>query len=96
MKRSFLFGLGWMLIVTAVLGVLASMSPDNKIGTAWWIAATGLRVLIAVVAFYFASNAPPARRWPAVGMWFLGFFIGFPLGNMVINGTIFTISATLR
>jgi hypothetical protein len=57
MKRSFLFGLGWMLMVTAVMGALASMSPDNKIATTWWIAASGLRVLAAGAAFYFASHA---------------------------------------
>lgn len=96
MKRSFLFGLGWMLIVTAVMGALASMAPGNKIGTVWLVAASGLRVLTALVAFYFASNALPARRWPAIGMWFLGFVLGYPLGNGVINGALFAVSAALR
>jgi hypothetical protein len=93
MKRSFLFGLGWVLVLTAVMGALASMSPDNKIPTVWSVTASGLRVLAAAAAFYFASNALPTRRWPAIGMWLLGFIVGYPIGNLVINGAVFAISA---
>jgi hypothetical protein len=43
MKRSFVFGLGWMLIVTAVLGWLASWSPDNTVPTSLTVTALVIR-----------------------------------------------------
>lgn len=86
-----------MLLVTAVLGLLASMDPDIKIGRGWSIAASVIRIPAAMVVIAIAGKAPPAaHRWPAVGMWFLGFVVGYPLANGVINGTLFAISAVLR
>jgi len=97
MKRSFLFGLGVMLIVTAVLGSFASMDPDNKTPVPFTILALALRVVAAVVVFYLAGKSlPAASRWPAIGMWFLGFVLGYPLGNLVINGVVFGVSVALR
>jgi hypothetical protein len=96
MKRSFFFGLGWMLIITAVLGLLASASPDNKTPMSITILALALRAVAAVVVLFIASNAAPAtRRWPAIGMWFVGFILGFPLGNLLINGVVLALSAAL-
>lgn len=97
MKRSFLYGLSVMLLVNALLGLLASMAPDNKIGIGWYVAASVIQILIAGVAFFFANKAPPAaHRWPAVGMWFLGFVLGLPLGNGVSTGALLAVSAALR
>jgi hypothetical protein len=97
MKRSFLFGVGWMLIVTAVLGWLASWSPDNTVPISLTVIALVTRAAAGVVVLALASYAPPAkRRWPAVGMWLLGFIIGFPLGNLVGSGAALAVSAVLR
>ncbi len=97
MARNFLFGLGWMLIVTAILGLFASFDPDNKTRPVITYSALGLRVLTAVVAFYFANKCAAAKnRWPAVGMWLLGFVVGFPVGNLAINGAVFAALYALR
>jgi hypothetical protein len=90
MARNFLFGLSCMLIITAILGFFASFSPDNKTGPAITYSALGLRVLAAIVAFYFANKCAAAKnRWPAVGMWLMGFIVGFPLGILAIIGAVF-------
>jgi len=97
MARNFLFGLGWVLIITTILGFFASFDPDNKISPIMNFSALGLRVLVAIAVFYFANRCVPTKsRWPAIGMWLLGFLIGFPLGNLVINAAIFAVNATLR
>lgn len=97
MTRNFLFGLGWMLIVTAILGLLASFAPDNNVPPVINFSALGLRVLVAIAVFSFANKCAPTKsRAPAIGMWVLGFIIGFPLGNLAINGLVFTVTAALR
>jgi hypothetical protein len=97
MLRNFLFGLGWMLIVTAILGLLASMSPDNNAAPVITFSSLGLRVIAAIVVFYFANKCAPAKsRWPAVGLWLLGFVVGFPVGNLAINGVVLAVIAAAR
>lgn len=97
MARNFLFGLGWMLIVTAVLSSYAAFAPDTHIPLTISYAISGVRVVVALVVFYFANKCVvAANRWPAIGMWLLGFIVGFPLGNLVINGTAFAAVAALR
>jgi hypothetical protein len=89
MARNFLNGLGWMLIVTAILGLLASSAPDNKVAPAIAYSGLALRLAAAIVVFYFANKCVAAySRLPAVGMWLLGFVVGFPLGNLAINGVV--------
>jgi hypothetical protein len=90
MARNFLFGLGWMLVVTAILGLLPNFAPDNKTEPVITYSALGFRVLAAIVMFYFANKCAAAEnRWPAVGMWLLGFVVGFPPGILVITGAVF-------
>jgi len=89
MRRSFLFGLGWILIVTALLGLFAGLNPDNPVNTTVNLFSFFYRALLAIGVFIFASKSAPAKsRWPAIGCWFLGFLLGYPLGNLMVNGTV--------
>ena len=77
--------------------LIGEPAPDNKTGPVITYSALGFRVLAAIVVFYFANKCAAAKnRWPAVGMWLLGFVVGFPLGILVITGAVFAAWYALR